>query len=197
MKTNRKTENKALLQKLRENNSHSAVVDKKLLASVKTSSEATAVKKTAEKKQKDKKTETEKRDIKTYVIETLNNKDLKNTELREYMHKAVDNEHSIVFLSEDKKEHRTVFFNQKTQQYEILSKDIAKALIKEHMIENSAIRDTYRTRDFQQLLQSASSSYTDMIRNACRELEKEKFLEIREISEERTRAKYEYVLLKK
>ena len=195
MKSKAQSENKALLVALHKTQvSSSAIVDKsKLNTAVKTLSAV----KTEKKSNTTAKAEKE-RDIKAFQIVSVENKDLSKFEQRAYMHKALENSKAQVFLSDDKKEHKTVYFDRATNSYKALSKDTAKDIIKAHMIQNSAVKRIYRTSDFQQLLQSASSSYTDMIRSACTELHKEKFLLMSKIQDtERTRAKYQYELLTK
>ena len=196
-------QNKALLEALHkyDNETHMNIIDKcratekkERESAVKTLSAVNAQKKSNTTAQSAEKV----RDIKAFNIVSVDNKNLSKFEQRSYMHKALDNNKAQVFLSDDKKEHRTVFFNKATNKFEALSKDIAKEQIRAHMLANSATKRIYRTSDFQQLLQSASSSYTDMIRSACRELQAEKFLVMSKIQDtERTRAKYQYELLKK
>ena len=187
---------KELLAQLHKSNSSSSVVDRKALkldSAVKTLSAV----ETAKKSNTTAKAEKE-RDIKAFNIVSVDNKDLSKFEQSSYMHKSLDNNKAQLFLSDDKSEHKTVYFNKASNKFEVLSKDRAKDIIKAHMQANSATKRIYRTSDFQQLLQSASSSYTDMIRSACRELASEKFLLMSKIQDtERTRAKYQYELLKK
>ena len=197
MKSKAQSENKALLEALHKTQvSSSAIVDKsKLSTAVKTLSADKTAKKsnTTERKSSE-----DKRDIKAFQIVSVDNDKLSKFEQRSYMHKSLDNNKAQLFLSDDKKEHKTVFFNKATNKFEALTKDIAKEQIRAHMLVNSATKRIYRTSDFQQLLQSASSSYTDMIRSACSELHREKFLVMSKIQDtERTRAKYQYELLQK
>lgn len=133
-----------------------------------------------------------KRDVSSLNIETVDTDKLSKFESRNYMHNDKDAKTVELFLSKDKKQHVTVYYNKKTKQYERLTTDIAEKLIKQHMLKFDKHK-IFRTRHFQQQIQSASSSYTDMLRSACKRLEKQKFLQIRLIAEnERTRAKYEY-----
>lgn len=131
-----------------------------------------------------------KRDVTAFNIQTVKRDALSKTEKRQYMSiDAEDSESVKLFLDKAKKMHVTVYKNSKTNKYERLTTDIATKLIKRFMKKNK----TYRTRDFQQQFKTASSSYTDMLRSACKRLQKQKFLRIDLIAEnERTRAKYEY-----
>ena len=197
MKSKQSNANKELLAQLHKSNSSSSVVDRKALnldTAVKTLSAVETAKKSNTTAQSAEKS----RDIKAFNIVSVDNDKLSKFEQRSYMHKSLDNNKAQLYLSEDKKEHKTVYFNKATNKFEALSKDIAKEQIRAYMSANSATKRIYRTSDFQQLLQSASSSYTDMIRSACTELHKEKFLLMSKIQDtERTRAKYQYELLKK
>ena len=187
-------ENKKLLEQLHKTQS-SAVIDKsKLSTAVKTLSAVKTEKKSNTTEQSSEKS----RDIKAFQTILIDKDKLSKLEKRAYMHKDVDSNTAQLYLDDFSKEHRTVYFNKASNKFEALSKDIAKEQIRAHMLANSAVKRVYRTSDFQQLLQSASSSYTDMIRSACRELQTEKFLVMTKIQDtERTRAKYQYELLTK
>jgi hypothetical protein len=166
---------------------------------------ASALSKKAEKKvlkEKTKKVNTENqtqtsiRNVVAFAIDTVNTKDLSRYEKRSYMNRAIDADKAELFLKSDKSCHVTVFYNSATKKYERLTTQIAYDVIKAHIQANKAKVTRYITSDFQRLLQSASSSYTDLIRSACRRLHKEKVIEMREIKDNsRTRAKYEYIVL--
>ena len=200
--TTQKAQNKALLEALHkyDKETHMNIIDKcratekrEKDSAVKTLSADKSAKKSNTTEQNSEK----QRDIKAFQTILIDKDKLSKFEQRSYMHKSLENAKAELFLSDDKKEHCTVYFDTTLNSFQRLSKDIAKKLIKAHMSANSAVKRIYRTSDFQRLLQSASSSYTDMIRSACRELASEKFLDMRKIESERTRAKYEYELLQK
>ena len=188
----KKLENKSLLKALKEKNSSSAIVDKSVIATLEKSdnkSSATAT------KVADVKSEKTQRDVTKFVVKAVDTKDLSKYEQRSYMNKSIDAEHVQLFLADNEKEHCTVYFDSATNSYQKLSKAKAKELIKAYMTAHRE-QKVFRTSDFQRMLQSASSSYTDMIRSACHELDKkDNFLTVELITDnERTRAKYQYVL---
>ncbi len=189
--TKQKSENKSLLKALHEKNSNSAVVDKSVIATLKTSdnkSSATVDSKSST----DAKSESVHRDVTKFIVKAVDKKDLNSYERRSYMNKDIDAEHAQLFLSDNEKEHCTVYFDSVTNSIQRLTKAIAKQKIKEYMTAHSE-QKVFRTSDFQRMLQSASSSYTDMIRSACRQLERESFLTVELIADnERTREKYQY-----
>ena len=155
MKSKASTANKELLEQLHKSNSSSSVVDRKALkldSAVKTLSADKSNKKSKineEKAQKqaneiidlaDKIIDSEKkRDIKAFQIVSVDNDKLSKFEQRAYMHKALESNKAQVFLSEDKKEHKTVYFNKATNKFEALSKDIAKERIRAHMQDRKSV----------------------------------------------------------
>ncbi len=186
-------ENKSLLKALHEKNSSSAVVDKSVIATLKTSDNKSST--TVDSKSStDAKSESVHRDVTKFIVKAVDTKDLTRYESRAYMNRNIDAEHAQLFLSDNEKEHCTVYFDSSTNSYQKLSVEKAKELIKAYMTAHRE-QKVFRTSDFQRAMQSASSSYTDMIRSACRKLQTENFLTVELIADnERTRAKYQYVL---
>jgi len=158
-------QNKELLRELKDKSAHTTIVDKKLLTTSATKVDA-------------KKTESAtKRDIKAYAIVAIDKQS--NYEKRSYM-RAKTEDATVV-------RHKTTF----------TKSTMTEAMLKYMLEQKQKLNKTvFRTSDIQSATMSCGPSYTDVIRASAVELEKQHKIAIQRISEnERTRAKYEYVLL--
>lgn len=175
MKKKEKEQNKQLLVELKNKNASSTIVDKKniTLSSTQKATESKQKKKTAKATK-----EQTKRDIKAYAVIALD--------------KQSDYERRFYMRNYHAEEKQQVVRHKTSHSLQTMMSEMYKYLV-QCFNKEKAVRQI-KTSEICSATDSYGPSYTDVIRNSAKHLEKLKLVQIVNIAEQHSRCKYAYVL---